>query len=89
MGSNPTPSATSVSEIGRFDSLSRGGEDGGAVNLAARISALSAPGQLLVSDTVRSLAQTSAEVQFEDKEEQSLKGIAEPVRLFEVIWRQR
>src|SRR4029077_12215394 len=33
---------------------------GGAVNIASRISALSAPGEVLVSETVRSLARTCA-----------------------------
>jgi class 3 adenylate cyclase/pimeloyl-ACP methyl ester carboxylesterase len=57
---------------------------GGAVNIAARIAAASAPGELLVSDTVRSLARTSAGVTFTDRGEQPLKGIADPVRLFAV-----
>ncbi|MEX0801094.1 MAG: adenylate/guanylate cyclase domain-containing protein [Dehalococcoidia bacterium] len=57
---------------------------GGAVNVAARIAAESAPGEVLVSDTVRSLARTSAGVSFEDRGEQSLKGIEEPVRLWAV-----
>ena len=57
---------------------------GGAVNIAARISALSAPGELLVSDTVRSLARTSAGVQFEERGEHALKGIGEPVRVWAV-----
>ncbi len=57
---------------------------GGAVNIAARISGLSAPGELLVSDTVRSLARTSAGVTFEDRGEQSLKGVGEAVRVFAV-----
>ncbi len=61
---------------------------GGAVNIASRISGLSAPGELLVSDTVRSLARTSAGVEFEDRGEQSLKGIEEPVRVYEVRWRE-
>src|SRR5574341_1036381 len=39
---------------------------GGAVNIAARISGLSAPGEVLVSDIVRGLARTSAGVRFED-----------------------
>jgi adenylate cyclase len=54
------------------------------VNIAARIAAISAPGELLVSDTVRSLARTSAGVSFEDREEQALKGIDDPVRVFAV-----
>jgi class 3 adenylate cyclase len=57
---------------------------GGAVNIAARISALSAPGEVLVSDTVRSLARTSARVEFVDRGEQALKGIEEPVRVWAV-----
>jgi len=57
---------------------------GGAVNIAARISGLSAPGEVLVSDTVRGLARTSAGVSFEDRGEQSLKGIEEPVRVWAV-----
>ena len=57
---------------------------GGAVNIASRISALSAPGEVLVSDIVRGLARTSAGVTFEDRGEQSLKGVGEPVRLFAV-----
>ncbi len=57
---------------------------GGAVNIAARISGLSAPGELLVSDTVRSLARTSAGVVFEDRGEQALKGIEEPLRVWAV-----
>ncbi len=57
---------------------------GGAVNIAARISAASAPGELLVSDTVRSLARTSAAVTFEDRGEHQLKGIAEAVHVWAV-----
>ncbi len=57
---------------------------GGAVNIAARISALSAPGEVLVSDTVRSLARTSADVTFEDRGEHALKGVAEPQRIYTV-----
>ena len=57
---------------------------GGAVNIAARISALSAPGEVLVSDTVRSLARTSAGVSFEDRGDHALKGVAEPQRVFAV-----
>src|SRR5881296_4003205 len=40
---------------------------GGAVNIAARISGLSPPGEVLVSETVRSEAHTSAGVRFEDR----------------------
>jgi class 3 adenylate cyclase len=57
---------------------------GGAVNIASRISGLSAPGEVLVSDIVRGLARTSAGVTFEDRGEHALKGIPDPVRLFAV-----
>jgi len=57
---------------------------GGAVNIAARIAGASAPGEVLVSDTVRGLARTSAGVTFDDRGEQELKGIEEPQRLFVV-----
>jgi class 3 adenylate cyclase len=54
------------------------------VNIAARISGLSAAGEVLVSETVRSLARTSAGGQFEDRGEQSLKGVGEAVRVWAV-----
>jgi class 3 adenylate cyclase len=57
---------------------------GGAVNIAARIAGASAPGEVLVSDTVRGLARTSAGVAFDDRGEQSLRGVAERQRLFAV-----
>ena len=60
---------------------------GGAVNIASRISGLSAPGAVLVSETVRSLARTSAGVTFEDRGEQSLKGVGELVRVWAVLHR--
>jgi len=58
---------------------------GGAVNVAARISGLSAPGEVLVSDTVRSLARTSAGVSFENRGERALKGVGEAVRVWAVV----
>jgi hypothetical protein len=57
---------------------------GGAVNIAARIAGASDPGELLVSQTVRDLARTSAGVTFEDRGEHELKGVAEPVRMWAV-----
>ncbi len=58
---------------------------GGAVNIAARISGESEAGEVLVSDTVRGLARTSAGVSFEDRGERQLKGVGDPVR----VWRVR
>lgn len=57
---------------------------GGAVNIASRISAATKAGEILVSDTVRGLARTSAGVSFEDRGEYILKGIEEPMRLYTV-----
>jgi class 3 adenylate cyclase len=58
---------------------------GGAVNIAARICATSAPGEILVSDVVRGMARSSAGAAFEDRGEYALKGIAEPLRIFAVL----
>jgi class 3 adenylate cyclase len=48
---------------------------GGAVNIASRISALSPPGEVLVSRTVAELARTSTRATFEDRGEHELKGV--------------
>jgi class 3 adenylate cyclase len=61
---------------------------GGAVNIAARICALSAPGEILVSDVVRGMARSSSGVEFADRGEQEMKGVGEPVRVYEVRWRE-
>jgi class 3 adenylate cyclase/pimeloyl-ACP methyl ester carboxylesterase len=58
---------------------------GGAVNIAARVAAETAPGETLVSGTVRELARTSSDVTFEDRGERELKGVSERVRVFRVI----
>ena len=57
---------------------------GGAVNIAARVSALSAPGEVLVSRTVADLARTSAGVMFEDRGEHTLKGVGDALRVYAV-----
>lgn len=55
-----------------------------AVSIGARISSLAAPGEVLVSSTVKDLVAGSG-LQFEDRGEHQLKGIAEPWRLFAVV----
>jgi class 3 adenylate cyclase len=60
---------------------------GGAVNIASRICGMSAPGEILVSATIRELARTSSGVTFADRGEHALKGISDAVRLYEVRWR--
>ena len=57
---------------------------GGAVNIASRICGISAPGEILVSDVVRGMARSSAGVEFEDRGEQEMKGVGEPVRVYAV-----
>ena len=57
---------------------------GSAVNIAARICAVAAPGEVLVSDTVRSLVRTSLPLTFRSRGRPRLKGIAEPIELFAV-----
>ena len=59
---------------------------GTAVNLAARIAAKAEGGEILVSDVVRQLVKGKYFL-FADRGETSLKGFDEPVRLYEVSWR--
>ena len=40
--------------------------------------------QILVSDVVRGMARSSAGVEFEDRGEQEMKGVGEPVRVYAV-----
>jgi class 3 adenylate cyclase len=56
---------------------------GMAVHIAARIQAAAAPGEILVSSTVKALVVGST-LQFVDRGEQSLKGVPEPWRLYAV-----
>ena len=55
---------------------------GSAVNLAARVCGQAAAGEVLVTDTVRSLVRTSGEFTFAPRGQPRLKGIAEPVTLY-------
>jgi class 3 adenylate cyclase/tRNA A-37 threonylcarbamoyl transferase component Bud32 len=58
------------------------GPVGSAVNLAARICAQAAAGEVLVSDVVRGLLRTRSRLEFEALGTRALKGIAEPVALY-------
>ena len=60
---------------------------GTAVNEAARITATAKGGEILVSDVVRQLAK-GKDFLFTDRGEANLKGFDEPVRLYEVRWRE-
>ncbi len=57
------------------------------MNEAARITATAKGGEILVSDVVRQLAK-GKDFLFADRGEAKLKGFDEPVRLFEVRWRE-
>ena len=61
---------------------------GMAVSIAARISDLTAPNEILVSSTVRDLARASTDVAFEDRGEFELKGVGEAVRVYAVRARE-
>jgi class 3 adenylate cyclase len=55
---------------------------GSAVNLAARVCAQARAGEVVVTDTVRSLTRTSLRVGFKDSGRRRLKGYAEPAQLY-------
>src|SRR5207248_10859456 len=59
---------------------------GAAVNVAARIGAAATSGQLLISDVVRGLVRTGGAFPLRDRGSVSLKGLSEPVHLYEVVW---
>jgi class 3 adenylate cyclase len=52
-----------------------------AVHIAARVAALAAPGEVLVSSTVKDLLVGSG-IEFEGRGEHALKGVPETWRLF-------
>jgi len=61
---------------------------GTAVNMAARIAATAEGGEILASDVVRQLVAGKGFL-FSDRGEVELRGFEEPVRLYEVRWRER
>jgi class 3 adenylate cyclase len=60
---------------------------GTAVIVAARIAAQAHGGEILVSDVVRQLV-AGKRFLFNDRGEHALKGFEDPVRVFEVSWRE-
>lgn len=52
------------------------------MNIAARVCALAKPGEVLVTDTVRSLTRTGGRLTFTSVGRRILKGIAEPIALY-------
>ncbi len=59
---------------------------GTAVNLAARIAAKAEGGEILTSDTVRGLV-AGKKFLFADRGETAMRGFEDPVRLYELSWR--
>ena len=61
------------------------GYRGGALNLAARLCSLAAPGEMLASETVQTLARAVEGLRYGERRVERLKGIAKPVPLVEVV----
>ena len=59
---------------------------GSTVQLAARICDTAEPDQILAAPVIRDLC-LGKSFSFSDKGESALKGFKEPIRLFEVVWR--
>jgi len=73
--------------IAEDDPDGRGDLFGTAVNEAARITAAAKGGEILVADVVRQLTK-GKDFLFADRGQTSLRGFEDPVRLFEVRWRE-
>jgi adenylate cyclase len=79
--------APSVRVGGNYGSaVERGGDYFGAtINVAARVSALAAGGELLVTGQTATLAPDLEGVLYESRGRQVLKNVAEPVEIFAVV----
>jgi class 3 adenylate cyclase len=73
--------------IAEDDPDGRGDLFGTAVIRAARIAALAQGGEILAANVVRELAEGKGFL-FGDRGEVALRGFDDPVRLFEVRWRE-
>jgi adenylate cyclase len=58
---------------------------GEGVNVAARLQSLAEPGGICISRTVYDQIGSELQLAFEDIGEQTVKNIAEPVRIFRVM----
>ena len=58
-----------------------------AVNMAARIASRAEAGEILVADVVRQLV-AGKEFLFNDRGDTELRGFEDPVRVYEVRWRE-
>ncbi len=59
---------------------------GSAVNLAARLASQAGAGEILVSETVRSLLRTAGAAPMTPREGVVLKGVGDPPRVYAVSW---
>jgi class 3 adenylate cyclase len=73
--------------IAENDPGGRGDLFGTAVNMAARIAAKAKASEILVADVVRQLV-AGKEFLFNDRGEAELRGFEDPVRVYEVRWRE-
>ena len=73
--------------IAEDDPGGRGDLFGTAVNMAARIAAKADAGEILASNVVRELV-AGKEFLFRDRGETELRGFENPVRVYEVRWRE-
>ena len=94
VGASPTGEAIRVriglnagEPIAEDDPDGRGDLFGTAVIRAARIAALAQGGEILVANVVRELAEGKGFL-FGDRGEVALRGFDDPVRVFEVRWRE-
>jgi adenylate cyclase len=58
---------------------------GDGVNVAARLESIASPGGVAVSQSVRDHVGNKLDLLFRDKGDQSLKNIAQPVRVYDVV----
>ena len=72
-------------DAGEAVPLPDGGYRGGALNLAARLCSIAAPGQILASEGVVHLARKVEGLQYRPRRAERLKGIADRVRSVEVV----
>ena len=73
--------------IAEDDPGGRGDLFGTAVNMAARVAARAEAGEILVSNVVRELVAGKG-FMFNDRGETELRGFEDPVRVYEVRWRE-
>jgi NarL family two-component system response regulator LiaR len=62
-----------------------GGYRGGAINVAARLSSLAGPGEVLATETVVHLARAVEGVRYEHRDPVTVKGLDEPVAVVRIV----